>query len=148
MYRPKRSVRNDWLGKVPFWTIHRFNMRAPTTMGIGRNESPCTGLSAILSYAGTSAHRSGLQVNILPPHREEGAERVILTGSSGERSVAVTKHAHKSRTSRNSFEGTHRRHTEVFVIYVYLNLDLQPFCTPAFGSDFHSQGLPFRKRGC
>ena len=65
MDRPKRSVRNDWLGKVPFWTIHRFNMRAPTTMGIGRNESPCTGLSAILSYVGTSAHRSGLQVNIL-----------------------------------------------------------------------------------
>ena len=45
----KRSVQSDGLGKVPFWTIHRFNMRAPTTMGIGRNESPCTGLSVILS---------------------------------------------------------------------------------------------------
>ena len=51
-----------------FWTIHRFNMRAPTTMGIGRNESPCIGLSDILSYEGTYAHRSGLQVNILPYH--------------------------------------------------------------------------------
>jgi hypothetical protein len=35
--------------KVSFWTIHRFNMREPTTMGIGRNESPCIGLSDILS---------------------------------------------------------------------------------------------------
>ena len=43
---------------APFWTIHRFNMRAPTTMGIGRNESPCTGLSVILSKKGTSAHQS------------------------------------------------------------------------------------------
>ena len=28
--RPKQSVRNNWW-EVSFWTIHRFNMRAPTT---------------------------------------------------------------------------------------------------------------------
>ena len=143
MDRPKRSIRND----APFWTIHRFNMRAPTTMGIGRNESPCIGLSAILSYAGTSAHRSGLQVNILPPHREEGAERVILTGSSGERSVVVTKHAHKSRTSRNSFEGTHRRHTEVFVIYVYLILCLPVILHACLRVEILLQRSLFKKKG-
>ena len=29
--------------------LHSFDMRAPTTMEIGRNESPCIGLSRILS---------------------------------------------------------------------------------------------------
>jgi hypothetical protein len=37
------------LGKLPFWTNHRFNMMVCMTMGIGRNESPCMWLSSILS---------------------------------------------------------------------------------------------------
>ena len=122
MDRPKRYLPKPIVSDAPFWTIHRFNMRASTTMGIGRNESPCIGLSDILSHAGTSAHRSGLQVNILPRHREEGAERVILKGSPGERSVVVTKHAHNTHTWGESSGGTHRRHPAIYMYYVYLKL--------------------------
>ena len=37
------------ISDAPIWTIHRFNMRESTTMGIGRNKSLCIGLSSILS---------------------------------------------------------------------------------------------------
>ena len=122
-------------------------MRAPTTMGIGRNESPCTWLSDILSHAGTSAHRRGLQVNILPHYREEGAERVILKGSSGERSVVVTKHAHNSHTWRKSSGHIHRRHPASYVNYVYLKLCHRVVLHAHIRVAFELSASPFKKKG-
>ena len=37
----------DWT--IRYWTIHRFNMSAPTTTKVGENESPCAWLSTALS---------------------------------------------------------------------------------------------------
>jgi hypothetical protein len=141
------TVPSQVISDAPFWTIHRLNMRAPTTMGIGRNESPCTGLSSILSQAGTSAHRSGLQVNILPHRREEGAERVILKGSPGERSVVVTRHAHNTHTCGESSGNTHRRHSAIYMYYVYVKLCHAVVLHAHLRVAFELSSSPFKKKG-